>query len=129
MCISNLRGEILSWPKRSYPMNCQAFLIGYWMGLIVYLKQGKFSHCQASVDTLNEFRKESDSVAMFCDEMGYKATPEEWTKAKPVYVDYRGYCYAEGLKPLARKNFHRSEEHTSELQSRGHLVCRLLLEK
>src|SRR5437870_11455383 len=26
-------------------------------------------------------------------------------------------------------NFPRSEEHTSELQSRGHLVCRLLLEK
>src|SRR5207253_10143769 len=25
--------------------------------------------------------------------------------------------------------FTRSEEHTSELQSRGHLVCRLLLEK
>src|SRR5690554_7297133 len=25
--------------------------------------------------------------------------------------------------------FHRSEEHTSELQSRPHLVCRLLLEK
>src|SRR5690625_7043721 len=24
---------------------------------------------------------------------------------------------------------YRSEEHTSELQSRGHLVCRLLLEK
>src|SRR5439155_26738352 len=24
---------------------------------------------------------------------------------------------------------HRSEEHTSELQSRGHLVCRLLVEK
>src|SRR5690625_6618072 len=27
------------------------------------------------------------------------------------------------------KEFFRSEEHTSELQSRGHLVCRLLLEK
>src|SRR5690625_5633801 len=26
-------------------------------------------------------------------------------------------------------SFLRSEEHTSELQSRGHLVCRLLLEK
>src|SRR5437660_5243214 len=26
-------------------------------------------------------------------------------------------------------SFRRSEEHTSELQSRGHLVCRLLLEK
>src|SRR5690625_6972745 len=28
-----------------------------------------------------------------------------------------------------RGDFARSEEHTSELQSRGHLVCRLLLEK
>src|SRR5437660_5075783 len=27
------------------------------------------------------------------------------------------------------RSFPRSEEHTSELQSRGHLVCRLLLEK
>src|SRR5439155_23055346 len=29
----------------------------------------------------------------------------------------------------ARRGARRSEEHTSELQSRGHLVCRLLLEK
>src|SRR5439155_7806352 len=28
-----------------------------------------------------------------------------------------------------RRDRDRSEEHTSELQSRGHLVCRLLLEK
>src|SRR5690625_6384730 len=28
-----------------------------------------------------------------------------------------------------KDNGYRSEEHTSELQSRGHLVCRLLLEK
>src|SRR5690625_6659008 len=28
-----------------------------------------------------------------------------------------------------REIVRRSEEHTSELQSRGHLVCRLLLEK
>src|SRR5690625_5742833 len=27
------------------------------------------------------------------------------------------------------EDINRSEEHTSELQSRGHLVCRLLLEK
>src|SRR5207253_8774828 len=30
---------------------------------------------------------------------------------------------------VARRARARSEEHTSELQSRGHLVCRLLLEK
>src|SRR5690625_5713612 len=32
-------------------------------------------------------------------------------------------------KVLNSYNVPRSEEHTSELQSRGHLVCRLLLEK
>src|SRR5687768_17812452 len=31
--------------------------------------------------------------------------------------------------PYLGKKPHRSEEHTSELQSRLHLVCRLLLEK
>src|SRR3989442_6527803 len=33
------------------------------------------------------------------------------------------------LRLLALPEHHRSEEHTSELQSRPHLVCRLLLEK
>src|SRR3989449_5938697 len=43
--------------------------------------------------------------------------------------------YAEGVddRPVpsvgALDRVHRSEEHTSELQSRLHLVCRLLLEK
>src|SRR5207253_5327875 len=34
-----------------------------------------------------------------------------------------------GRKPRLNPKQLRSEEHTSELQSRGHLVCRLLLEK
>src|SRR5690625_6624977 len=37
-------------------------------------------------------------------------------------------CKKEGASSTFKLNF-RSEEHTSELQSRGHLVCRLLLEK
>src|SRR5438309_4329410 len=31
--------------------------------------------------------------------------------------------------PLGKRRWSRSEEHTSELQSQFHLVCRLLLEK
>src|SRR2546429_1166247 len=39
-------------------------------------------------------------------------------------------CKAAAKCPLSRVISHaRSEEHTSELQSRLHLVCRLLLEK
>src|SRR5690625_5551734 len=40
-----------------------------------------------------------------------------------------GKKYADALRADPTLRFQRSEEHTSELQSRGHLVCRLLLEK
>src|SRR3989442_7122305 len=36
---------------------------------------------------------------------------------------------AAGARARSDAHAHRSEEHTSELQSRPHLVCRLLLEK
>src|SRR5690625_5617115 len=40
------------------------------------------------------------------------------------------YDYIEKISHFDRERIpERSEEHTSELQSRGHLVCRLLLEK
>src|SRR5690625_6267910 len=52
------------------------------------------------------------------------------TKNVPKRMHAKG---AEICKKGARlpfyRNVFRSEEHTSELQSRGHLVCRLLLEK
>src|SRR3712207_7142039 len=38
-------------------------------------------------------------------------------------------CPPTGTRPQARAKLGRSEEHTSELQSRQYLVCRLLLEK
>src|SRR5207253_8569054 len=43
-------------------------------------------------------------------------------------VSVGGKTQARNL-PLGPELEKRSEEHTSELQSRGHLVCRLLLEK
>src|SRR3712207_8357011 len=43
--------------------------------------------------------------------------------------DGRQLRHREGAFPLAGARGQRSEEHTSELQSRQYLVCRLLLEK
>src|SRR5690554_7400119 len=37
--------------------------------------------------------------------------------------------FSEGIDHVIAQSVRRSEEHTSELQSRPHLVCRLLLEK
>src|SRR5690625_6972302 len=46
---------------------------------------------------------------------------------KLVGMDQRKNAYPSSLSGGEKQR--RSEEHTSELQSRGHLVCRLLLEK
>src|SRR5437870_7124899 len=43
--------------------------------------------------------------------------------------DIEGLRRVRESSPLPIVADERSEEHTSELQSRGHLVCRLLLEK
>src|SRR3989442_3375763 len=48
------------------------------------------------------------------------ASPRSAAPAKPVRAPRWPRCWRPGS---------RSEEHTSELQSRPHLVCRLLLEK
>src|SRR5207253_4950575 len=45
-----------------------------------------------------------------------------------TYLEWRSRGVRFRFAPrLRRVKFERSEEHTSELQSRGHLVCRLLL--
>src|SRR5690606_6908399 len=43
--------------------------------------------------------------------------------------DTEDFARSGGSEPLELPYLSRSEEHTSELQSRGNLVCRLLLEK
>src|SRR3989442_6722137 len=47
-------------------------------------------------------------------------SPEGEVRDQGIYMD---------IKLPTRAQHSRSEEHTSELQSRPHLVCRLLLEK
>src|SRR5690625_5462530 len=50
-------------------------------------------------------------------------------RAQTASVDRNSAPWVGGRVASATQNSCRSEEHTSELQSRGHLVCRLLLEK
>src|SRR5690625_7704649 len=60
--------------------------------------------------------------------------------ALPIYIKARIKAFIQSshsdvgsfinrFPPYNKFSTFRSEEHTSELQSRGHLVCRLLLEK
>src|SRR5690554_7155717 len=52
-----------------------------------------------------------------------------WTKSQQKSKASSPGCPTWATKPWAPFLKTRSEEHTSELQSRPHLVCRLLLEK
>src|SRR5207253_10647481 len=47
----------------------------------------------------------------------------------PPFVQMQGFNFGARFPIQTIGAVARSEEHTSELQSRGHLVCRLLLEK
>src|SRR5690625_5871352 len=64
-----------------------------------------------------------------CDISGYgEKGPYTTKKAYDLLVQSEaGFLSVTGTPETPSKA--RSEEHTSELQSRGHLVCRLLLEK
>src|SRR6516164_3242423 len=82
----------------------------------------------------SRFRWKSDIFFFF----NYTATPEIYTlslhDALPIFAvrgGRRGHAgrHRPPRRPLGGGGGVRSEEHTSELQSQFHLVCRLLLEK
>src|SRR2546429_5597811 len=58
----------------------------------------------------------------------FRSREKRWTPAVSCRTLYFVSSFLK-TDPLCITNFTRSEEHTSELQSRLHLVCRLLLEK
>src|SRR5690625_6936577 len=61
----------------------------------------------------------------------FKEKFESLTRIGPVlilFIVVIGSIYSGLATPTEASGVGRSEEHTSELQSRGHLVCRLLLE-
>src|SRR5690625_6880508 len=57
------------------------------------------------------------------------AAMEVEDKAVRSTVSWLVKAHRDSSVPARYQQVPRSEEHTSELQSRGHLVCRLLLEK
>src|SRR5947199_2755121 len=69
------------------------------------------------------FRSVETPLAVRVAEVCTDGAPIETISVTPVY------CWARIWHCCKATNASRSEEHTSELQSLRHLVCRLLLEK
>src|SRR3989449_8024471 len=80
----------------------------------------------------------SASSAAICSNMRHsgpalsRGQSSKWSSPRQSSADWSSPHVSSGLNgggPNRSKRLMRSEEHTSELQSRLHLVCRLLLEK
>src|SRR5690625_6129281 len=88
---------------------------------------GVFSFCWfgwAQESPRNSWRKYigiASGIALIVGLIGIYLSITNWQEGSALSdsIAFKGYLIF----------VYRSEEHTSELQSRGHLVCRLLLEK
>src|SRR5437660_8227035 len=83
-------------------------------------RSGKGGLCSGALSTMGGGRREG----------GLAMAPANYSaETYSAPEDCRAGRGAAGRQAILRRASDRSEEHTSELQSRGHLVCRLLLEK
>src|SRR5690625_6605753 len=73
---------------------------------------------------LEQLQDEGSITVAFAGEIPYSWETEDGELTGATIALDREIYAAMGIDEVER-----SEEHTSELQSRGHLVCRLLLEK
>src|SRR5690606_41060296 len=72
-------------------------------------------------------RRSSDLTRVRCSRPTSPPAPRPATRAARARWTYSAPCSARSRATWCSRS--RSEEHTSELQSRENLVCRLLLEK
>ncbi|MEZ5425248.1 MAG: phage/plasmid primase, P4 family [Pyrinomonadaceae bacterium] len=78
-----------------------------WMleGLERLLKRGNFSECKSSENALNQYKLESDSVAMFLKEENFRPSTNHTMTIAEIFAEYREYARQVGLRPLGRNNF------------------------
>lgn len=79
-------------------------------GLKRLLKTEKFTKSQIVKDTLETYKRESDSVACFIAENSYKPVSNDYTLLKDLYASYRAFCLEDGASPLKKLNFKRRLE-------------------
>jgi putative DNA primase/helicase len=94
-------------------------------GLQRLLANRKFSECNATRLAVEQYKKESDSVAMFVDESGIIQSTEDTTRLQSLYAKYRTYCSESGSHPVAIRKFSERLRHLNFVVNRaasGNLV-------
>lgn len=71
----------------------------------------RFSECKAADNALSDYRKESDSVALFLDEKGLEASLDGKIGKDELYQEYRLLCTRAGSRPLEKGEFGKRLKH------------------
>lgn len=61
-------------------------------GLNRLLMQGDFSKCATAINAIETYKKESDSVALFLDDGGFKPSLDEKLSLMDFYNSYKDFC-------------------------------------
>jgi putative DNA primase/helicase len=87
-------------------------------GLKRLIHQKKFSESEKVNNALDEFKKQSDSVALFIDEKKYQRSSDTKMELSILYNLYKPFCLEDRYKPLGKNKF------SQRLVSKGFELCR-----
>ncbi len=73
-------------------------------GLKRLLEQNNFSQCDAARKAVEVYRRESDSVAMFIEEYGYKKSTDDYESLQDLYSSYSNFCSNNGFLRVHSRN-------------------------
>jgi putative DNA primase/helicase len=87
-------------------------------GLKRVLEQKGFSKSEASNALLNNYKRESDTVAVFMEEARYEKSPNNCKPLGDLYIEYRDFCIVGNYSPVAKRTF------VSRLRNHGIIIER-----
>lgn len=87
-------------------------------GLERIIAQKKFTQCDKSTKALADFRRQSDSVALFVDEFEYQSSDTIKFPVAGLYHKYKSFCLDDGYKPVGKNKF------SQRLEKLGFVKCR-----
>lgn len=79
-------------------------------GLERLLAQKDFTHCESCTQAVEQYKRESDTVALFLEDYPLKASSEGTLPLKQLYLDYRHHAIDSGNHPVNKNNFRRRLE-------------------
>ena len=74
-------------------------------GLERLLHNHRFTESDIVRNQIEEYKQESDSVAMFLSESAYEQSTSKYTLVSQFYESYKEFCKTDGYRALGKKNF------------------------